>query len=453
MRASAPGPNADRRLRVLVVAEAANPEWVSVPLVGWSLAQALRGHADVHLVTQLRNRDAILRAGLREGVDFTAIDSEAVARPVDRLGETLRMGQGRGWTMVTALAARLSYPYFERLVWRAFGDRLVTGEFDLVHRITPLTPTANSSLAPRCARLGVPFILGPLNGGVPWPAGFDRARRAEREWLSYLRGAYRLSPARHRMLNAAAVIIAAAAHTASEIPARHRAKLARIPENGIDPQRFTARARPRAAPPLRGCFIGRLVPLKGPDMLIEAALPHLRTGRLQLDIVGDGPMRDALHAQIAAAGVADAVTCHGWLPHTRVQEVLARADLMPFPSIREFGGGVVLEAMATGVVPVVCDYAGPGELVDAETGYKVPIGTRAQVIAGFRATLGAILDDPSDLPRRSQAGLCRIADTFTWDRKAAQILDLYRWALDSAGPIPHATAPAPTAPQAQGARS
>lgn len=422
--------------RVLVIAEAANPEWVSVPLVGWSLAQALRGVADVHLVTQVRNRDAILRAGLAEGRDFTAIDSEAVARPLNRLADRLRMDNGKAWTMTTAIAA-LSYPFFERLVWRRFGNRIRAGEFDLVHRVTPLSPTVASPMAARVAAAGVPFVLGPLNGGVPWPRGFGAERRREREWLSYVRGAYRLNPLRRRSLSAATAILAGSRHTEGEIPARFRSKTLWLPENAIDPARFGLVAPQHLAQPLRACFVGRLVPYKGPDMLLDAVAPLARDGRLVLDVVGDGPMMDGLRAQAERLGIGPAVTFHGNLPHEAVQDVMARTNLLTFPSIREFGGGVVLEAMALGVVPMVVDYAGPGELVTPGTGFKVPIGPRDAIVAGFRAALEGVLADPAALPGMARTARDRVARDFTWDAKARQIARVYDWVLDGkAGPPP-----------------
>ncbi|RFU13304.1 glycosyltransferase family 1 protein [Rhodobacteraceae bacterium W635] len=414
------------RPKVLVIAEAANPDWVSVPLIGWSLARALGRVADVHLVTQVRNRDAILRAGLVEGKDFTAIDSEAFARPLWALGERLRGGAGKGWTTLQLINA-LSYPYFERLVWRRFGPAIRGGAYDIVHRVTPLSPTIASPLAAKCARAGVPFVLGPLNGGVPWPAAFDAARRAEREWLSYLRDAYKALPGRRRSLRHSAAIIVGSRHTQGEIPASLQARTVYIPENGIDPARFTRRADPGGPGPLRGVFVGRMVPYKGPDMALEAAAPLLRDGRMRLDMVGDGPMLADLKARAEALGVAGAVTFHGWLAHGTVQDVLADAHLLTFPSVREFGGGVVLEAMALGLPSLIVDYAGPAELLTEATGWKVPLGDRVAIVEGVRAALTRLEADRPALARAGQAGLARVHDAFTWDRKAEQISQVYDW--------------------------
>lgn len=425
-----------KRMKVLVIAEAANPEWVSVPLVGWSLAHALREIADVHIVTQIRNRDAIARAGLVEGTDFTAINSETIAAPMYKLSNLLRMGEGKGWTTLTAIGA-LTYPYFERLVWKQFGADIRAGTYDIVHRVTPLSPTTASPLAAKVARAGIPFVLGPLNGGVPWPKGFDAERRREREWLSYVRSAYKLNPQRRRTLRNSAAVIAGSRHTAGELPDYVQDRVVWLPENAIDPTRFNLMSKQDISDPIRACFIGRLVPYKGPDMLLEAAASALRDGRLVLDMIGDGPMRPGLEAQAQELGISDQVTFHGNLAHETVQSVVADANLLTFPSIREFGGGVVLEAMALGVVPMVVDYAGPGELVTDDVGFKVPIGSRADIVSGFEAKLDEVLNDPAQLPPLAKAAHDRVQAAFTWQAKARQVAQVYDWVVEGGSkPVP-----------------
>lgn len=420
-------------IRALLIAESANPEWSSVPLIGWSLSTAIAREIDAHIVTQIRNRDAFVRAGLKEGVDFTAIDSEAIEKPFWKLAGWLRGGQGVGWTTQTALSS-LSYPYFEYLVWKQFGARISKGEFGVVHRITPLTPTAPSSLSKRCAKAGVPFVLGPLNGGVPWPEGFDRERRQEREWLSYVRAAYRMLPGIRQTYLYATKVLVGSRFTQGDLPAAHRDKYIYMPENGIDPGRFWRTSKKRESGPLRAAFVGRLVPYKGPDMLLESALELLRSGSMHIDIVGDGPLMPELRAFVHKHNLGTMVTLHGWVANEQVQDILCQCDVLAFPSIREFGGGVVLEAMALGVVPIVVDYAGPGELVTGESGLKIPIGSRESIIEGFRETLARLAKDRSELAVLSRNGCDQVQMRFTWSAKARSICEMYKDLCDGSNP-------------------
>jgi glycosyltransferase involved in cell wall biosynthesis len=419
-----------------LIAEAANPEWVSVPLIGWSLSRALAQLTDAHLVTHVRNRKAILRAGLIEGRDFTAIDNEHIAGPVWRLANGLRGGAGKGWTTMTAFSS-LAYYSFEHEVWRKFGPRLAEGEFDLVHRITPLSPTHQSPIAKRLWKLAIPFVLGPLNGGVPWPRGFRDRQHAEREWLSHVRGAYKLMPDYRATRRFSTAIIAGSQHTYDEMPSWAKGKCVIIPENGVDPQRFNAPRTRSASLPLRGVFVGRLVPYKGADMLLEAAAPFLREQKLELHIVGDGPQKAMLEAMVDHLGIRDAVRMHGWLPHTEVQTVLKECDFLALPSVREFGGGVVLEAMALGVAPIVADYAGPSELVDDSTGIRVPFDDRRSLIERLGAAIRSVIPSPGTLDRLGTAGQRLVLERFTWQAKAAQIAGIYESVLSPTTALPN----------------
>jgi glycosyltransferase involved in cell wall biosynthesis len=210
-----------------------------------------------------------------------------------------------------------------------------------------------------------------------------------------------------------------------------------IPENAVEPERFggTSRAPSRAAPsgPLRIAFVGRLVPYKGADMLIQAAAPLVRAGRAVVDIIGDGPQRAEIERLIASERVAGGVTLAGWIPNDKLAERLAGAELFGFPSVREFGGGVVLEAMALGLVPVVVDYGGPAELVTPQTGFRIPIGARASIVAALAEVLARVAADRRPLAAMSDRARHRVESMFTWRAKAQQVLEVYRWVLGRRG--------------------
>jgi glycosyltransferase involved in cell wall biosynthesis len=417
-----------RRRRVLMLAESAHPRSQSVSWVGWSIYRALSARADVHLVTRGANRQAILDVGLLEGRDFTAISLEKLERPMLKLASRLRGGENKGWTTLMALSLPLYYA-FEQEVWRCFAAPVAARAFDVVHRVTPVSPTMPSLMAARCRRAGIPFVVGPLNGGLPWPAEFSDRRRAENEWLSYIRSAYRLVPGYRSTRSAASALLVGSRFTLSEVPSRYRDKCVYLPENGIDPARFPAYDKPQPASPVRGIFVGRLVPYKGCDMVIEAAASAVRAGALTLTIVGDGPERPALEEQARQLGLSDAVRFVGLLPPDQVGACYRDADLLLFPSVREFGGGVVLEAMAMGVVPCVVDYGGPGELVSAESGFRLTLGSRPNVTRALEAVVDRVVKQPSVLIPMREAARDRISRLFTWQRKAEQIDSIYDWVL------------------------
>ena len=176
-------------------------------------------------------------------------------------------------------------------------------------------------------------------------------------------------------------------------------------------------------------FVGRLVALKGVDMLIEAAAPLVREGKVQLDIIGDGPERERLRAQIEREQLSTQLKLDGWVDHTQLQPRLREADVFGFPSIREFGGGAVLEAMALGVPPIVLDHGDPPELVPPDTGFVLPLQNRVQVIRDLRVSLENLANDMGSLAKISSTAQEHVRCFYTWEAKAEQMLEVYRWLL------------------------
>jgi glycosyltransferase involved in cell wall biosynthesis len=276
------------------------------------------------------------------------------------------------------------------------------------------------------------MLIGPLNGGLPWPKEFPDLRLQEREWLVPLRGVYRHLPYYRSTYKHAAGVIAGSKATAKEIPAYYRGQRYYMPENGIDPDRFPTSAQtPEPGSRFRFVTVGRLVPYKGMDLILRAMAGSSLLRECEFALIGDGPQRSTWEALARDLGLGDRVRFLGWLDHRDVSRELSLAQAFVFPSLREFGGGAVLEAMAMGLPPIVVDYGGPAELVTPECGILLRLAPRDRLVTALATAMESLATDPSLRRRLGNSARQRVLAEFTWSAKASAIATIYTDLLKS----------------------
>jgi len=320
---------------------------------------------------------------------------------------------------------------FEWRAWRQLRSRIRAGEFDVVLRVNPMSPALPSPFA-FFLRMGpIPFVVGPLNGGLRSAPGFSQPD----EKNFRLRSLYRFMPFARSTHRYAAAIICAASHMRKEF-AKYSDKLFFIPENGIARSLCVADGRkPEPVAKLELIFVGALIRRKACYLGVRGAASLLRSNKAHFTIIGEGPERKNLEELARSLGVEASVDFPGWLDHAEVLKRLRAADVVVLPAIREGGGGVVFEGLANGCVPVVLDYGGPGDIVHPEVGYKIPATNDDDVVAQIEKVLTELAGDRELLLRLRRQGMTYARECLTWEAKAKSSTQVLNWVVGR-GPKP-----------------
>jgi glycosyltransferase involved in cell wall biosynthesis len=424
------------RLRVLVLGPDCNPDQVSMPYVTFSHAAALAQLHDVTLAVRAPVEAPVRRAK----APFRAI--EVVWLPwLDRIyAWTLRRIFKYNFNNQALTASYYPlYLAFEWRAWRQLRQRIFAGEFDVVLRVYPMNAVFPSPFAFFLRQGPVPFVIGPINGGLPYVEGFSQADN-QKQWISGLRHVYRFMPFARSTYRNAAAIIAASSQTCAEF-AGYREKLFFVPEPGIaESLCFGDTRSSEPGTKLDLIFVGGLIPCKACDLALRAAAPLLRNGLARFTVLGDGPERNRLEQLVRSLGVEKTVSFLGWVSHDEVLARLRSADVMVFPSVRDFGAGVVFEALATGAVPVVADFGGPGDIVYSEVGYKVPLTNEAEFVGQMERILTELAHNRDRLEQLRKQGMIYARERLTWDAKAQDTTKVLQWVVRQ-GPKPDLPSP------------
>jgi glycosyltransferase involved in cell wall biosynthesis len=200
----------------------------------------------------------------------------------------------------------------------------------------------------------------------------------------------------------------------------------KVVRGGVDASQWRADAggdRDRGSAPLQILNVGRLAPVKGQALLIEA-IARLRDQGVQMHcrIVGDGPDRDALARRIGKLRLDGAVELTGPVGQDRIRELYAHADVFCLPSFREGLPFVLIEALAMELAVVATRIMGVPELIDdGESGLLVTPG-RVDELA---TALSELARDPDRRRRLGSAGRTTVERDYALSRLAREMSELF----------------------------
>jgi glycosyltransferase involved in cell wall biosynthesis len=198
---------------------------------------------------------------------------------------------------------------------------------------------------------------------------------------------------------------------------------------GIDRTRFgtVARAAAKAQLGISGPLVislGALIPRKGHAIVADAVA---RLPGVSLWIVGEGPERPRLEAQIAGSGASDRIRLLGAVPHDQMATLLAAADVMALASSSEGLANAWVEALASGTPIVIPDAGGAREVITTPAAGRIVPRTAA----AFTEAIAALL---TDLPAADDVR--QAAARFSWEANRDTLFAHLRGLVDAARAAP-----------------
>ena len=412
-------------IKVLMIVEQCNPTFPSVPFVAYNLFKEVDKLVDVTLVTHERNRQAFETTTNHKKVVYISQGdlNTAYYKFVEGFATKGRIN----WPLYHTLTYPI-YGEFNNKVYKQFKPKILRGDYDVVHALTPMMPRYPYKVVKACRK--TPFLLGPVNGGLPFPTGFQETAKQESANLNFLRTLGRsLIPGYVETYKKADKILVGSTYTLqmlNKLFALSDNKTELFYENGIANDFLNNAKNTSNGSKVNLLFVGRLVPYKCADIVIEAIskLEQEVQDKISLTIVGDGSERGNLEQQVRDNNLSEIVRFAGWVNQQETLEYYSKSDIFCFPSIREFGGAVVLEAMACGLPCIVANNGGIAEYVTEETGFKIDPISKEYLAQELTEKIKLLVKDEQLRKNMSLKAVERVQE-FEWSQKAKKIVEVY----------------------------
>lgn len=244
--------------------------------------------------------------------------------------------------------------------------------------------------------LGLPFFAKVHGTDVNENSQFPARSRLMKKWLNKAKTIFCASQALADILEREGV---------------RKQKLS-VNYNGVNPSMFY----PIQEKPHRQhfIFVGSLIATKGCNELLSAfILAKQKCPEMELDIVGEGPMKSILAEKIHQHGLADCVRLRGSVPLPKVAEYIRQANVLVLPSYREGVPNVLLESFASGTPVISTKVGGIPEVVNSDVGLLIDVANELQLAHAMEESLNTAWSAEVILKHASQ---------FDWQKNVQHVL-------------------------------
>ncbi len=171
-------------------------------------------------------------------------------------------------------------------------------------------------------------------------------------------------------------------------------------------------------------FVGRLSPIKGPDLLLKAIPAIIKKVPSSIFLfLGDGPLRSYLEHQVQKFHIKKYVRFLGFVPNSVMPKFYTIADLCVIPSLYEPFGLVALESLASGTPILSSISGGLAEIHQHLTDFPIlkPLSSE-----NIRSNTINLLLDPERAERLGKLGRAVVFKKFTWERCAKKTMNIIK---------------------------
>lgn len=400
-------------LSVLINAYACSPKMGSEPGMAWNWCINLANYCQLYIITEGEFKDKIeavlptLPQGKNMHFYYNPV-SEEVRKMCWNQGDWRFYKFYRKWQYTTYLMAL---------------DIIKSNHIDIIHQLNMIGFREPGFLWKIKEK---PLIWGPIDAKEKFPMNYVEKNRIKTFLFMNLKNIItslqlKFGKRIRYMINKADFVVAASSNSKDTLNKYFNIASPLINETGCYIQNHPILDKTQKET-LDLLWVGKMDFRKQLALAIQT-LGALKNKSIILHIIGDG---DKQSYQKIAEKILVKEQCiwYGKIAHEQVQLLMQKSDLLFFTSVAEGTPHVVLEAISNNL-PVICfDTCGQGDVVDKNTGIKIPISNPEKSVNDFTEKINYLYQNKEIIQQLSNNCKQRQQE-LSWDNKAKQMFDIY----------------------------